>query len=126
MKKGEDTIAALEAALEIPISIDLVLVGFGESSSEIADDAVYMVQKHLNGLPIAARKVYAQREGCKKSEPAAFIPLSVSQRVQYRVGRTSLSMEQRLNDALKASHWNEEVKKRLRFNKGGALLHCIY
>ncbi len=126
MKKGEDTIAALEAALEIPISIDLVLVGFGESSSEIADDAVYMVQKHLNGLPIAARKVYAQREGCKKSEPAAFIPLSVSQRVQYRVGRTSLSMEQRLNDALKASHWNKEVKKRLRFNKGGALLHCIY
>ncbi len=110
MEKGEDIIAALEAALEIPISVDLVMVGFGESSSEIAGDVVYLVQKHLNGLPSAARKVYAQKEGCKKSEPAAFIPLIVSQRVQYRVGRASLSMQHRLNDALKTADWNEEVR----------------
>ncbi len=109
MKKGEDIIAALELALEIPISVDLVMVGFGENSSEIAEHVVYMVQKHLNGLPPAARKIYAQREGCNKSEPAAFIPLTVSQRVQYRVGRASLRMHQRLNDALKTADWNEEV-----------------
>ncbi len=110
MENGEDIIVALETALEILISVDLVMVGFGENGSEIAGDVVYLVQKHLNGLPLSARKAYAQREGCKKSEPAAFIPLNVSQRVKYRVGRASLSMQHRLNNALKTADWNEEVR----------------